>query len=95
MSEITVANNQGQQRYELKLAGRVVGFATYRLAGSAVILTHTEIEAGHEGQGLGSRLVRAVLDDIRAQGKSVVPKCPFVTSYIRGHREYIDLVQPE
>ncbi|MEF2279500.1 GNAT family N-acetyltransferase [Deinococcus sp. YIM 134068] len=89
-----VTNNEAARRYEITQDGRVVGFAEYRPAGSAVMFTHTEIEEGHEGQGLGSTLVRAALDDARTQGRQVVPMCPFVANYIREHREYVDLVQP-
>ena len=89
-----VTNNEPGRRYEITQGGRVVGFAEYRPAGDAVMFTHTEVEEGHEGQGLGSTLVRAALDDARAHGRQVVPMCPFVANYIREHREYVDLVQP-
>ncbi|BDP41486.1 N-acetyltransferase [Deinococcus aetherius] len=95
MSDDTqVTNNEAERRYELRLDGNVVGIAEYRPAGPALMFTHTEIEEGHEGQGLGSTLVRAALDDARAQGRQVVPMCPFVAAFIREHREYVDLVQP-
>ncbi|WP_102127407.1 GNAT family N-acetyltransferase [Deinococcus planocerae] len=92
--DLQVTNNEAERRYELRLDGNVVGFAEYRPAGPALMFTHTEVEEGHEGQGLGSTLVRAALDDARAQGRQVVPMCPFVAAFIREHREYVDLVQP-
>ncbi|MDB5046407.1 MAG: acetyltransferase [Deinococcus sp.] len=88
-----VQNNEAEKRYELKLGGRVVGVAEYRPAGPSLMFTHTEIEEGHEGQGLGSTLVRAALDDARARKIDVVPMCPFVAAFIREHSEYLDLVQ--
>jgi predicted GNAT family acetyltransferase len=90
-----VLNNETERRYELKLGGRVVGVAEYRPAGPSLMFTHTEIEEGHEGQGLGSQLVQAALDDARAQKVDVVPMCPFVAAFIREHPEYVDLVQPQ
>lgn len=90
-----VHNNESERRYELKLAGRVVGVAEYRPAGKSLMFTHTEVEEGHEGQGLGSTLVRAALDDARAQKVDVVPMCPFVAAFIREHSEYLELVQPQ
>ncbi|WP_216317561.1 GNAT family N-acetyltransferase [Deinococcus aestuarii] len=92
--ESQVTNNEQERRYELRLDGNVVGIAEYRPAGPALMFTHTEVEEGHEGQGLGSQLVQAALDDARAQGRQVVPMCPFVAAFIREHREYVDLVQP-
>ena len=43
------------------------------------------------GKGIGSALVRGLLDIVRTQGLKVVPLCPFVASYIAKHPEYADL----
>jgi predicted GNAT family acetyltransferase len=55
-------------------------------------LTHTEVPQELSGRGIGSRLARGVLDDIRAAGLKVVAKCPFMAGYIGKHPEYADLV---
>jgi len=41
---------------------------------------------------MGSRLVKAALDDVRQRGERVVPQCAFVADYIRRHPAYADLV---
>jgi predicted GNAT family acetyltransferase len=87
-----VKNNASRHRYEIRVGGRVVGFAAYRPREDAVVFTHTEIEDAYEGQGLGSALARAALDDVRASGGAVVPLCPFIKGYIDRHPEYGDLV---
>ncbi|GGB55709.1 N-acetyltransferase [Deinococcus soli (ex Cha et al. 2016)] len=90
-----VRRNDDTQRYELTDGTRTLGFAEFRPVGNAVMLPHTEVEEGHEGEGLGSQLARAALDDIRAQGKLVLPMCPFIAAYIRRHPEYNDLIHPQ
>jgi predicted GNAT family acetyltransferase len=54
--------------------------------------THTEVPAPLRGRGLGSQMMRGVLQDVRAQGLKVVPRCPFVASYIDRHPEFADLL---
>ncbi|GAA5532444.1 GNAT family N-acetyltransferase [Deinococcus aluminii] len=90
-----VTNNEAENRYEIKLNGQVVGIADYQPEGDTLIFTHTEVEEGHEGQGLGSELVQAALDDARSQGLQVVPACQFVAAFIQEHPEYADLVPQE
>lgn len=94
-SDVQMTHNAEQHRYELQKDGQLAAFAEYRPAGNAVMLSHTETRPEFEGQGLGSRLVQGVLDTLRADGRQVVPMCPFVSNYIREHREYVDLVHPD
>jgi predicted GNAT family acetyltransferase len=89
-----VVDNPGEDRFELRLGGEVIGRAEYRPAGDSVIVAHTEVDEGHEGEGLGSLLVREALERIRASGKSVIPTCAFTAEYIRRHPEFVDLVDP-
>ncbi len=90
----TVADNPAEGRFELHLDGELVGFADYRPAGESVIIAHTEIADGHEGEGFGGVLVREALERIQASGKTVIPVCPFTASYIGRHPEFVDLVAP-
>jgi uncharacterized protein len=92
-SHETVVNNESTGRYELRADGGVLGFAAYRMRhDGAVVFTHTEIDEAHEGRGLGTRLARGALEDVRAAGRTVVPRCPFIKGYIDRHPEFQDLV---
>jgi predicted GNAT family acetyltransferase len=46
-----------------------------------------------EGRGIGSTLIRGVLDIARAGGLKVKPLCPFAKAYVERHPEYADLQQ--
>ena len=70
----------------------MLGIAAYQRRGDTVVFTHTEVDPDAGESGLGSRLVRAALDDVRAKGEKVVPQCPFVRGWIERHQEYADLV---
>lgn len=90
--DISVTNHPERERYEVYVDGRLAGFATYQGRPEGVALVHTQVLPEFGGMGVGSRLVGHALDDIRAQGKHVIPLCPFVTDVIRRHPEYADLV---
>ena len=89
-----VTDNPELSRYELHVDGELAGWAEYRPAGDSVIIAHTEIADGHEGEGLGGLLVRAALERIRESGRTVIPTCPFTAAYIDRHPEFVDLVAP-
>ncbi|TWF74258.1 hypothetical protein FHX44_11137 [Pseudonocardia hierapolitana] len=82
-----------RRRYEGRIDGELAGIAEYRASDEVVTFVHTEVMPGFEGKGVGSTLVRAALDDVRAHGKKVRAVCPFVKGYVEKHSdEYGDLV---
>jgi predicted GNAT family acetyltransferase len=90
--ELTVRDNPEAGRYELLDGDRVLGVAAYERRGDTVVFTHTEVDPDAGESGLGSTLVRGALDDVRARGEKVIPRCPFVRGWIERHLEYADLV---
>ncbi len=91
--EPTVHDVPESDRYEIRDGDRVLGVAAYERRGDTTVFTHTEVDPDTEHSGLGSTLVRAALDDVRAHGGLVVPRCSFVRGWIERHPEYGDLVQ--
>jgi predicted GNAT family acetyltransferase len=92
VSDTQVTDAAAAHRYEITVDGVLAGFADYHDRNARRVFTHTEIDPSFEGQGVGSRLVRAALDDVRARGLHVVPLCPFVHAWIDAHPDYADLV---
>jgi predicted GNAT family acetyltransferase len=89
---VEVAHNSEESRYEIFVDGRLVGVADYRDVGDAVVFPHTEIEPRMRGHGLGEKLVRGALDDVRRARRAVVPRCWYVAQFIDENPEYRDLV---
>ena len=81
-----VRDNPALQRFEMDVGG-ATAFANYRLAGGAVIITHTETPRALRGQGIASRLVEGALHLIQAKGDKVVAGCSFVVDYLEKHPE--------
>ena len=90
--ELSIVRNDEQHRYEARLGGQLAGFADFVAAPGRITFTHTEIESRFEHHGVAGRLIAAALDDARARGLAVVPRCPFVADYIKHHPAYADLV---
>jgi uncharacterized protein len=82
-------------RFEVLLDEHVAGFAEYQRNGNIVSFTHTVIDPGFEGRGLGSVLARGALDAAGRAGHSVLPFCLFIRGYIQRHPAYLDLVPAE
>ncbi|TKJ30966.1 GNAT family N-acetyltransferase [Blastococcus sp. CCUG 61487] len=90
--ELSVQDAPDANRYEIRGGGKLLGHAAYQRRGDTVVFTHTEVDPDAGQSGLGSTLVRGALDDVRAKGGSVEPKCSFVRGWIEKHEEYADLV---
>ncbi|MBD0272691.1 MAG: N-acetyltransferase [Acetobacteraceae bacterium] len=89
-----VEDDPAASRFEMTSGGGTA-FVEYRRAGGRIALLHTEVPDALSGQGVGSKLVRGVLDAVRAEGLKVVPRCEFVAGYIARHPEYRDLLADE
>ncbi|MGS2618432.1 GNAT family N-acetyltransferase [Micromonospora sp. LZ34] len=91
--QFTVTDVPERERFEARdESGALAGVVTYQLSGAIIAYTHTEVGPEFEGQGVGSTLARAVMDDARARGRTVVPICPFLSGWLGKHPEYDAIV---
>jgi len=87
-----IRDNIKLHRFELDADGHIA-FSEYKRVDGVLTILHTEVPKELEGRGIGSSLIRAVLDIARAQGLRVNPLCPFAKGYIDRHSEYVDLLK--
>lgn len=87
-----VHNNPTEGRYELDVDGHIAA-SYYKLADGVMTFTHTEVPPELGGKGIGSKLVKGALDDVRAKNLKVVPQCTFVKGYIDKHPEFAGLLK--
>lgn len=96
MTDLRFHDDAARGRYHLLLGDVDVGYIEYdRVGDVSILIKHTEVLTGHEGRGYGSMLVQHALDHIRAQGRTVVPICPYALNWVRRHPEYHDVVREE
>ena len=87
-----VSNNPAHHRFELVVDGHIAA-TYYELAGGVITFVHTEVPPELGGKGVGSRLVKGALDQVRADGLKVIAQCPFVKAWIDKHPDYADLLK--
>jgi len=87
-----VTDNTDEHRYEIRIEGRLVGYAVYERVGDRTVFVHTAVASELQGQGLGRRLAKAALDDVRKRQQKAVPRCSFIVDYLDRHPEYRDLL---
>ncbi len=90
--QLDLQHDEDGNRYVLRSSGETVGLIEYRRDGDVLDLLHTEVLPAGQGKGIGTALVRQVLDDVRAHGNQIVPSCPFVARFVEEHADYVDLV---
>jgi len=92
--ELTVVEDGELRRYELLVAGTTVGTLDFRVLSRRRVLGHTEIAADQRGRGLATALIKAVLDDLIAEGVRITNYCTAVERFLQRHPEYVGVLDP-
>jgi uncharacterized protein len=87
-----IVNNTAQHRYELAVDGHIAA-SYYEIGDGVITLVHTEVPPELGGKGIGSRLIKGVLDQVRAEGLKVIVQCAFAKAYVDKHPDYADLLK--
>jgi predicted GNAT family acetyltransferase len=94
--DFDVVNDEKTGVYEAKAGDTEVAGLTYKAAGeNRLVLLATSVIPEFRNQGIATELIRRVLDDVRAHGKTVTITCPIVRTFIERHPAYADLIDPE
>lgn len=72
--------------------GRRLAELTYTVAGSRVILDHTDVDDALRGTGAGRKLVAAAVDWARDEEVKLMPLCPFARSVFDKTPEFGDVL---
>jgi predicted GNAT family acetyltransferase len=94
MSEGAIHHNTKGDRFETDTDGGLA-FVDYIIDGDEITFTHTEVPKEAEGKGVAGKLVSSAMAYARAQKLRVIPKCPYVSAWMKRHPEYDDILHPE
>lgn len=72
--------------------GRRLAELTYTVAGTRVILDHTQVDDALRGTGAGAKLVAAAVQWARTGERKLMPLCPFARSVFEKNPGYGDVL---
>lgn len=72
--------------------GEKLAELTYSVAGSRVILDHTDVDDRLRGQGAGRKLVTSAVEWARKENRKLMPLCPFAKSVFDKTPDYADVL---
>ncbi|RJP49351.1 MAG: N-acetyltransferase [Anaerolineaceae bacterium] len=87
VDQLEVIHLAEENRFEIRVDGYTAEL-TYSLIGSIILFTHTGVPPALEGQGVGTKLVKAGLEYARENRFKIQSICSFVTRYLQRHPEY-------
>ena len=65
---------------------------TYTVAGTRVIIDHTQVDDSLRGEGVGAKLVQAAVEWARAENARLMPLCPYAKSVFDKTAAYADVL---
>ena len=91
--EITREDGETRGRYVATIDGHEAELTYSKLGDSGnVIADHTGVPEELGGRGVGSALVRHLVEDARTSGFKIVPLCPFVKALYQKNPEWADVM---
>ena len=89
---LVIEDHPDLRQYQAHLDGELAGWVDYGRVRTRLVAIHTEVLPQFGGRGIGKALVRRVLDDARAAGMTVTPRCPLFVAHFERHPEDADLL---
>jgi predicted GNAT family acetyltransferase len=87
-----IHDNREKSRFELDVNGQIV-FADYRRQDSVLVILYIEAPPSLRGTGAASRLMEAIAEIARSEGRKIAPLCDYAASWIHSHEEHRDLLR--
>ena len=79
-----IVDNPAESRFEIVIDGQLAELVYHRTL-DRLMLMHTEVAEALGGRGVGSTLVTAAVDEAARHGLTMVPVCPYASSWLRKH----------
>lgn len=70
-----------------------MGKMTFSISENRWIIDHTEVYANYRGQGVGEKLLEALVNWARKEKKEVLPLCPFAAAVFQKREDIRDVLK--
>lgn len=88
-----LAHEKDEQRYTLRIDGKMASAVDYNVSGNSISFTHTFTDPHHRGQGLAGDIVEYAVNDVEASTPyRIVPMCWYVGKWFDEHPERAELL---
>lgn len=90
MEEFKLGNNE----IYIEENGEVIAKIEFVPSGSddngkeIITVKHTIVNEGHNGKGLGKKLVNKIVEYAKEENKSIIPECTYAKKVLEGNEEY-------
>ena len=91
---MNVEHDEAAQRFVIRFPEEDATLEYNRPGPKLIDLVHTFVPESARGHGAAEALARAAFDYARTNKLRVVPSCPFIRSWLSGHAELLELVDP-
>src|SRR5687767_3922319 len=91
MDEVRHERSGHRGTFYIERDGERLAAMTYTVAGTRIIIDHTDVDDRLRGIGAGSRLVQAAVDWARKENTRLMPLCPFARSVFDKTPAYSDV----
>ncbi len=94
LPEVTHDASGHRGAFAFEIDGTRLAEMTYSVAGDGMIIVdHTDVDSALRGTGAGKKLLAALVEWARAEGKKVIPLCPFAKSVFEKTPEFQDVLK--
>ena len=74
-------------------SGDIIGTVTYQWTNDKLLeIDHTEVDQDREGEGIGSKLIEAVVNFAREKDVKIKPVCKFAKAILEGKEGMEDVI---
>ena len=90
--EVVSAGNSERETYCSDINAIKADGASKRFATEQMVINHTQVFDGYEGQGIARQMVMAAVDFARKNGRQIIPVCSYAKAMLTRTDEYHDVL---